>query len=193
MAGTTANYGWPYPTASDVPAGHTQIQALADAADTTTKSLDNRLVAVEATAPIGTIVGDSGAISADASGSWNSATKVLSNVVCSFTAVAGAKYEIIANVSWTCATASNQDALGVVWAAGALSATSALAGAVGPRTHPDGTGYNATTIYGTFTAATSGAHNAGVIGWKPTGNTGASQIRANGTWAINRITVKRIG
>ncbi len=32
--GTTANLGLPYPEASDPPAGHTQIQALADAVDT---------------------------------------------------------------------------------------------------------------------------------------------------------------
>lgn len=192
MAGSTPNYGWPYPTSSDTPAGHTQMQNLGTSADSTVKGIDNRLAVVEAASSVGQIVGDSGAISADAVGTWNSATKVLSNVVCSFNAVAGAKYEIIANVTWTCATASNQDALGIVWKFGSLAATDALAGAVGPRTHPDGTGFNTTTIYGTFTAASTGGHNAGVIGWKPTGNTGTSQVRANGTWAINRITVKRI-
>jgi hypothetical protein len=142
---------------------------------------------------IGAIVGDSGAITTDASTAWTSATKVLTNVVCSFTGVAGAKYEVIANVTWTCATASNQDAIGIAWKAGTLAATDALAGVVGPRTHPDGTGYNTTTIYGTLTAAVSGTHNVGVVGWKPTGNTGSSLLRANGTWAINRITVKRVG
>jgi hypothetical protein len=143
---------------------------------------------------VGAMVGDSGLITADAPGTWASATKVLSNVVTSFSAVAGAKYEITAPITWTCSTASNQDALGIVWRAGAgLVATDALAGYEGPRTHPDGTGFNSTVLYGTFTAVSAGTHNVGVIGWKPTGNTGTSQIRANGTWTANRITVKRVG
>lgn len=143
---------------------------------------------------MGAIVGDSGLITSDAPGTWASATKVLSNVVTSFSAVAGAKYEVIADINWTCATASNQDALGIVWRSGAgLVATDTLAGYKGPRTHPDGTGYNTITLYGTITAAATGTHNVGVIGWKPTGNTGTSQIRANGSWAANRITVKRVG
>lgn len=143
---------------------------------------------------IGAIVGDSGLITSDAPGTWASATKVLSNVTTSFTAVAGGKYEVIADVNWTCATASNQDALGIVWRAGAgLVATDTLAGYKGPRTHPDGTGYNTITLLGEITAVSSGTHNVGVVGWKPTGNTGTSQVRANGSWAANRITVRRVG
>ena len=143
---------------------------------------------------IGAIVGDSGLITSDAPGTWASATKVLSNVTTSFTAVAGGKYEVIADVNWTCATASNQDALGIVWRAGAgLVATDTLAGYKGPRTHPDGTGNNTITLLGEITAVSSGTHNVGVIGWKPTGNTGTSQVRANGSWAANRITVRRVG
>jgi len=33
MAGTTPTYGFPYPTASDTPAGHTQMQSLATAVE----------------------------------------------------------------------------------------------------------------------------------------------------------------
>src|ERR1043165_8772472 len=144
---------------------------------------------------VGSMVGDSGLITTDAPSAWASGTKVLSNVVTSFSAVSGGKYEVVADVNWTCATASNQDALGIVWRSGAgLVATDALAGYKGPRTHPDGTGYNTITLYGTFTAVRTGTHNVGVIGWKPTGNTGSSQIRANASgWAANRITVKRVG
>lgn len=151
-------------------------------------------VMVGTTGVVGAIVGDSGAVTSDAPGTWNSATKVLSNVTASFSAVAGGKYEVIANVNWTCSTASNQDALGLAWRAGAgLVATDPLAGQIGPRTHPDGTGFNTATILGYITAVSAGTHNVGVIGWKPTGNTGTSQLRANGTWAVNRLTVKRVG
>ncbi len=37
--GTTTNYGYPYPEASDPPAGHTQIQALAEAIDAETGAI----------------------------------------------------------------------------------------------------------------------------------------------------------
>ena len=40
MAGTTPTYGFPYPTASDTPAGHTQMQALATA-------VENRIVLLD--------------------------------------------------------------------------------------------------------------------------------------------------
>jgi hypothetical protein len=42
MAGTTPVYGFPYPTASDTPAGHTQMQSLATA-------IENKIVTVDAT------------------------------------------------------------------------------------------------------------------------------------------------
>ena len=40
MSGTTSTYGFPYPTASDVPAGHTQIQSLAQAVEDRIELLD---------------------------------------------------------------------------------------------------------------------------------------------------------
>jgi hypothetical protein len=187
--GNTARYGWGYPEVTDSPNLSLYVKNLANAVETTVGTIDD---AVAAAATIGTMVGDSGAITADAPSAWSSATKVLTNVVCSFAGFAGYKYEVIANVNWTCAAASRQEAMGIAWKAGALAATDALAGVVGPRTHPDGTGFNSTTIYGTLTAAVTATHNVGVVGWKLTGDTGSSQLRANGTWAINRITVKRV-
>lgn len=47
MTATTAIYAWPYPQSTDPPAGHTQIQALANAVETTVDSLDDRLDVVE--------------------------------------------------------------------------------------------------------------------------------------------------
>lgn len=44
---TTANYGWPSPASTASPNVPVDIKALADAADTTVKSIDNRLVTVE--------------------------------------------------------------------------------------------------------------------------------------------------
>jgi hypothetical protein len=40
MAGSTSTYGFPYPTASDIPAGHTQIQSLAQAVEDRIELLD---------------------------------------------------------------------------------------------------------------------------------------------------------
>lgn len=40
MAGSTSTYGFPYPTASDTPAGHTQMQALAQAVEDRIELLD---------------------------------------------------------------------------------------------------------------------------------------------------------
>lgn len=44
---TTANYAWPSPASSASPNVPVDIKALADAADTTVKSIDNRLTTVE--------------------------------------------------------------------------------------------------------------------------------------------------
>lgn len=45
MAGTTSNFGWPYPTSSDSPNGAAQIAALAVAADASLKTTNDTIVA----------------------------------------------------------------------------------------------------------------------------------------------------
>jgi hypothetical protein len=51
MSGTTPTYGFPYPTASDTPAGHTQMQSLATAVENTIISKESRIAAMEVKFP----------------------------------------------------------------------------------------------------------------------------------------------
>lgn len=46
MAGSTSTYGFPYPTASDIPAGHTQMQSLAQAVEDRIELLDPAITPV---------------------------------------------------------------------------------------------------------------------------------------------------
>ena len=126
------------------------------------------------------------------SSTWNSATKVLTNLSAAFTASAGGlKYAVHAVVTWSCASASNQVALGLVWKQGTVAATDALFAASAPRSHPNGTGFNVTALYGTFTTLAAGAHEVAVIGWMPTGDTGVTKLEGDAAYAINRLTVAR--
>jgi hypothetical protein len=139
-------------------------------------------------AKIGEMVADVTATSD--SSTWNSATKVLTNLVAAFTASAsGIKYSVLAQLTFSCASASNTTALGLVWKQGTVAATDTLFGACGPRTHPDATGFNTTVVHGTFTTLAAGAHEVAVIGWMPTGNTGVTKLEGDAAFAINRLTV----
>jgi hypothetical protein len=189
MAGTTPVYAFRYPTSTDSPAGHTQMQNLAT-------DVENKIVLVDAAITARPILGEVGfaEITAD-SATFNSATKVVLNLTTTFTGIAGAVYRVYANFNWSCATASNQEAFAIGWrlgGAGSVVNTDPLIGLIGPRSHPDGTGFNTTFTSGKFTAASSGTHCVALVGWKPTGNTGASGLKANGTFANNRIWIDRI-
>lgn len=142
-------------------------------------------------AGIGEMAADVTAVSD--SSTWNNATKVLTNLVASFTASAsGIKYAVQAVVTWSCANASEQDAFGFVWKQGTVAATDTLFGMCGPRSHSTATGFVVTPIYGTFTTLAAGSHEVAVVGWKPTGNTGASKLEGDANFAVNRLTVTRV-
>lgn len=51
MSGTTPTYGFPYPTASDTPAGHTQMQSLATAVENNIITKEARIAAMEVKFP----------------------------------------------------------------------------------------------------------------------------------------------
>lgn len=129
----------------------------------------------------------------DSANTFNSATKVLLGLTASFTAPALAVYEARACFTHSCASASNQDAFGLVWKLGTVAATDTLFGACGPRTHPDATGFNTCEVLGVFTTASAGTHEVALIGWKPTGNTGVSGLQGDPAFAINRLVVRRVG
>ncbi|WP_410644489.1 hypothetical protein [Amycolatopsis sp. lyj-346] len=125
------------------------------------------------------------------SATWNSATKVVTNLTTTFPAIAGAVYEVEADLTWACATASNTDELGIGWrlgGAGTVVNTDPIIGPRQTRTHPDGTGLNDLHLYGRFTAVSAGTHCVAVMGWKPTGNTGTSNLYATTASATNIST-----
>jgi len=127
------------------------------------------------------------------SATWNSATKVVTNLAGTFVPVNGASYRIYACWNWTCATASNQDAFGLAWRdGGAITNASTIVGTATPRSHPDGTGYNTHMYSAKFTATSGSTHGVGLIGWKPTGNTGTSKLSSPSSIGTNELWVVRI-
>ncbi len=133
------------------------------------------------------------------SSTWNSATKVVTNLTTTFTGIVGAVYEVEADATWQCAAVSNTDAMGIGWrlgGAGSVVNTDPIIGPLQTRSHPDGTGLNSIHLYGRFTAVSAGTHCVSVVGWKPTGNTGATGLfatTASGTnITTNIIRVRRV-
>lgn len=101
MAGTTPVYGFPYPTSSDIPAGHTQIQSLATA-------VEGKFVTNDAT-----VAGITGASSVYSRGRVGGATSSTDTPVsttesiilsCTFTAVAGRRYKLTCDFEYYRAT-----------------------------------------------------------------------------------------
>lgn len=125
------------------------------------------------------------------SGSWNSATKVVTNLAGTYTAVKGLTYRANATFTYICAAAANTDAMGIAFnQGGAIVAGSTMPNPQGFRSHPDATGLNHGFISARFTATADGTVGVGVIGYKPTGDTGATNLFANGTYAINELWVE---
>jgi hypothetical protein len=127
------------------------------------------------------------------SATFASATKVLLGLTASFTAPALAIYEVTAVFTWSCSVADDQAAFAVVWKQGTVAATDAVAGASGPRSTTVATGFNNCTVLGEFTTASAGTHEVALIGWMPTGDTGTCKLEGDPNFAINRLTVRRVG
>lgn len=197
MPGSTPTYGFPYPTSSDTPNGPTQIKALADSLESKFATNDSNINSLLAGGqPKGTQVGYA-EFSAN-SASWNSATKVVTNVKTTFTAIAGAVYEVEADCTWQCANANNNTAFAFAWRLGGSGSVVNTDPIVGPRqqrSHPQGTGLNAVHLYGRITAASSGTHEVAIVGWMPTGDTGATNLfgtNSGSNVTTNIIRVKRV-
>lgn len=92
MAGTTPTYGFPYPTASDTPAGHTQMQSLATAIEAKFITNDNLLTANSSAYARGRV--------GSVSGNSNLAVSTTEAVIfsCTFTAIAGRRYKFTADM-----------------------------------------------------------------------------------------------
>lgn len=98
MAGTTPTYGFPYPTASDTPAGHTQMQSLATAIEAKFITTDAALTANTAPLARGKV--------GEVTGSTNLGVTTTESVIfsCTFTAVAGRRYKFTADFVYYQAT-----------------------------------------------------------------------------------------
>lgn len=125
------------------------------------------------------------------SGAWNSATKVVTNLAGTFVGVKGITYRANATFSYVCATTSNTDAIGIAFnQGGVIVAASTMPNPQAFRSHPDATGLNHGFVSARFTATADGTIGVGVIGYKPTGDTGASNLFANGTYVVNELWVE---
>lgn len=125
------------------------------------------------------------------SSSWNSSTKVLTNLVGTFTAVDDGIYDVDAFASVT-SSGITYATLGIVFKqGGAAAGTDALCG--GPATHRLGeTGaVYAMALSGRFVATANSTYGVAVVGWIALG--GATVNLDGGAHAVNRLRVTRSG
>jgi hypothetical protein len=123
------------------------------------------------------------------SASWNSSTKVLTNLVGTFTATAAGKYEVRAKVGVE-QSAAAYATIGLVYKQGGA--------AVATDTQIDGTTtrvaesalYTETAV-GTFTAGVAGTYGVAVVGWIALG-AATMNLGGDSSHSINRLTVSRV-
>lgn len=128
------------------------------------------------------------------SGAWNSATKVVTNLAGTFTPVSGATYWVTAFFNWVCANAGNTSAFGLAWRdGGAILNSSTIPDAISMRANATATGMNALALSMEFVATSGSTHGVGLIGWMPTGDTGNTNLFANGTYSMGQLNVQRVG
>ena len=96
MAGTTPTYGFPYPTASDTPAGHTQMQSLATA-------VENQLIVTDTNVAAARILSD---VPVTANSSSTSGTGKVIWVSRQVTLVLNKRYEVVFDTGYDVATVS---------------------------------------------------------------------------------------
>lgn len=153
MAATTPTYGFPYPTASDTPSGHTQIQALAVALEAKIAAMDAVLNAQIATRFKGS--------SAPGTDQTIGTAETIMDEVVTFTAVSGRKYLIIHTADNAIATGSPTAATyNYRYAAGATLTTAGtlIQGVAGP---PPSAAHVTDTRHVVFTAPSSGQFTVG--------------------------------
>lgn len=190
--GTTPRYAWRFPAGQDTPNVPLDIQEALTDVEATVGVLDDTL-ATKVAGRVGKAT-----VSAN-SATWNSATKVVTNLTCTLPGIAGASYRVTAKFSWLCAAVSNTVAFGVGWrlgGAGSVVNTDPVVGPTFQRSHPDGTGINESVVITEFTAAGTGTHCVAVVGWMPTGNTGVTNLFAHNNSStdivVNEIFVDRV-
>lgn len=127
------------------------------------------------------------------SSTWNSATKVVTNLAGTFTPDAiGSIYTCWVTGTINCTTVS-QTALGIAWRdGGAIVAGSTVESTVAPRCET-ATGLTGFAIVSEFTVASTNVHGVGVLGWHPTGDTGVAKLLGNATYSINSLIVCKTG
>lgn len=124
------------------------------------------------------------------SSTWNTSTKVLTNLTGSFTATAGGKYEarVKTNVVGLAATYAT---IGLVYKqGGAAVATDTQMDGSTSRIETGTATYTLTGI-GTFTAGVAGTYGIAVVGWIAVGGSTVN-LDGDSSYAINRLTVKRV-
>jgi len=128
------------------------------------------------------------------SNTWNSATKVLTNLVGTFiNNVAGAKYEIDATATVTKTDAgAGYGTLGLTFnPGGACTGSETPIVSVTDRESESGAAYGM-KLSGQFTASSTGTYGVACVGWIALGS-GILKLDGDANYAINRIKVTRSG
>jgi hypothetical protein len=96
--------------------------------------------------------------------------------------------------NWVCAIAGITSAFGGAWRdGGAITNASTIPDAISMRANATATGMNALALGMEFTSTSTNVHGVGLLGWMPTGDTGSTNLFANGTYSFGTMSVKRVG
>jgi hypothetical protein len=170
VAGTTSTYGFPYPTASDTPAGHTQMQALAQAVEDRLELLDPGIT------PVTQIGFEARSTSAQSWGAGGGQKITLS----------GFNKPVQGNIAWNGTTGTiNVSGVYSLYAQARVTGGAAVAQAM----HIGGTTYNDATfiIPGSSVAGYGDVHVGGVV-WLDAGTQFCVYVYTNNANAIVHAT-----
>lgn len=144
---------------------------------------------LEDAAEIGKMVADFTATTD--SSTWNSSTKVLTNLATTFTARDAGKYLVTAKATIAMSAAAYAT-MGLVYKqGGAAVATDTLIDGSTSRADSAGAIWEIVSI-GTFTATASGTYGVAAVGWMALG-AATGNLDGDASHAINRLTVERVG
>lgn len=124
---------------------------------------------------------------------WTNATKVITNLSGTFSAVAGAKYRADCRAAVTHDTTGRYVMLAIYIKNGGIPAnTDTQISATGEYIEAAAVVRNA-DHFGTFTTASSATYGVAVFGWTLSGSSGNGKLHGATTDFINRLTVTRVG
>jgi len=126
------------------------------------------------------------------SSTWNSATKVLTNLLGTFTAVAGGVYMAECKAAIQGGATVVTTGLVITFKQGGAAGIADTVCGGQPLRISEATAIVGHSVDGSFTASVAGTYGVAVCGWNPGGDTSVCKLFGDSGFSINRLTVTRV-